>query len=170
MDAHSLWERFRRDLVVCEEAGLVLDTSRVDFPDDFREKMAPAIARAFEAMDALEKGAIANPDEGRRVGHYWLRAPDLAPDPALGAAIRQNLEHILAFAADIHLGKIVPEKGGRFHDAIIIGIGGSALGPQLAATALGSLHDKVAMHFVDNTDPDASTESSASSGPGWRRP
>ena len=28
---------------------------------------------------ALEKGAIANADEKRMVGHYWLRAPELAP-------------------------------------------------------------------------------------------
>ena len=34
-------------------------------------------------MDALEKGAIANPDEDRMVGHYWLRAaPHMAPTPA----------------------------------------------------------------------------------------
>ncbi|MEZ4235883.1 MAG: hypothetical protein R3F59_06910 [Myxococcota bacterium] len=32
-------------------------------------------ARAFEAMAALEAGAVANPDEQRQVGHYWLRAP-----------------------------------------------------------------------------------------------
>ena len=34
---------------------------------------------AFTEMQALEKGAIANPDENRMVGHYWLRNPALAP-------------------------------------------------------------------------------------------
>ena len=35
---------------------------------------------ALAAMAALEAGSIANPDEDRAVGHYWLRSPDLAPD------------------------------------------------------------------------------------------
>ena len=30
-------------------------------------------------MEALEAGEIANQDEGRQVGHYWLRSPELAP-------------------------------------------------------------------------------------------
>ena len=51
------------------------------FDDAFLARMAPALERAFDAMAALEAGAIANPDEGRPVGHYWLRAPDLAPTP-----------------------------------------------------------------------------------------
>jgi glucose-6-phosphate isomerase len=37
----------------------------------------------------------------------------------------------------------------------VIGIGGSALGPQLVAHALGQpRRDKMAVHFLDNTDPD----------------
>ena len=35
---------------------------------------------AIEAMGELERGAVANPDEGRQVGHYWLRAPSLASE------------------------------------------------------------------------------------------
>ena len=34
---------------------------------------------AVQAMLELEHGAIANPTEGRQVGHYWLRNPGLAP-------------------------------------------------------------------------------------------
>jgi glucose-6-phosphate isomerase len=33
---------------------------------------------AFAEMAALEKHAVANPDEKRMVGHYWLRNPALA--------------------------------------------------------------------------------------------
>lgn len=46
--------------------------SRCDarFDDGFLERMAPALRGAFEAMNALEKGAIANVDEKRMVGHY----------------------------------------------------------------------------------------------------
>ena len=38
-----------------------------------------ALAPAILAMAAIEAGAIANASEGRAVGHYWLRAPGLAP-------------------------------------------------------------------------------------------
>ena len=41
--------------------------------------MEPRMQKAFADMAALEAGAIANPDEKRMVGHYWLR------NPALGA-------------------------------------------------------------------------------------
>ena len=37
------------------------------------------LQRALVAMQQLEAGGIANPDEGRMVGHFWLRAPGLAP-------------------------------------------------------------------------------------------
>src|SRR5439155_79926 len=38
---------------------------------------------------------------------------------------------------------------------LLIGIGGSALGPQFVANALGAPEsDKLAIHFFDNTDPD----------------
>ena len=41
----------------------------------------PKPALALADLAALEAGAIANPDEGRMVGHYWLRNPALAPTP-----------------------------------------------------------------------------------------
>ena len=43
------------------------------FPDGFFEKMQPKVEKAFAAMRELEAGGIANPDEKRMVGHYWLR-------------------------------------------------------------------------------------------------
>jgi glucose-6-phosphate isomerase len=154
MDQLALWERYRRELIVCDEAGLTLDTSRISFAEGFHERLAPLLSRAFDDMDALEKGAIANPDEKRMVGHYWLRDPQLAPDPAVRDAISQTLERIVAFAADVHAGKIAPERGGKFEHVLVVGIGGSALGPQLAASALGGVGDPMKAHFIDNTDPD----------------
>ncbi len=61
--------------------GLLLDLSQSPAVAD-----SPAMKAALEAMAALEAGAIANPDEGRQVGHYWLRSPALAP-PEAGAAV-----------------------------------------------------------------------------------
>ena len=54
-------------------------------------------------MKELESGAIANPDEGRMVGHYWLRNSALAP-AELRAEIDVGLEDVLKFAADVHSG------------------------------------------------------------------
>ncbi|MBC8116980.1 MAG: glucose-6-phosphate isomerase, partial [Candidatus Saccharimonas sp.] len=42
----------------------------------------------------------------------------------------------------------------RFQFVLIVGIGGSALGPQFVAQALGSPYDVMLPFFVDNTDPD----------------
>jgi glucose-6-phosphate isomerase len=125
------------------------------FEDDLFDRMAPAIAKAFADMDALERGAIANPDENRMVGHYWLRAPERAPKPALAAEIRETLQAIKTFTADVHSGAIKPPTAPRFRHALSIGIGGSALGPQFVAEALGDPGtDRMAVAFLDNTDPD----------------
>jgi glucose-6-phosphate isomerase len=101
----------------------------------------------------LEAGAIANPTEKRMVGHYWLRTPGLAPTPELRTEIEQTINRIKKFAADIHAGKITAENGKRFEHVLLIGIGGSALGPQLMADALGSAGDPMDIFFFDNTDP-----------------
>jgi len=95
-----------------------------------------------------------NSDEDRMVGHYWLRAPELAPDRALSDAIVATREAIRGFARDVHAGRRRPRRAERFEHALVIGIGGSDLGPQLVADALGSEDDPVAVHFFDNTDPD----------------
>ena len=126
------------------------------FDDGFLDRMAPAIGRAYEAMDALEKGAIANPDENRMVGHYWLRDPGPAPrPPSSPREIRDTLAAVKAFAAGVHSGAIKPASAPRFTRVLSIGIGGSALGPEFVADALGDpAADKMAVHFLDNTDPD----------------
>jgi glucose-6-phosphate isomerase len=150
----ELFERFRAHLYHNERLGFWLDTSRIRFAEGFWEAMEPRLTRAQEAMSALEAGAIANPDEGRRVGHYWLRAPELAPEPALSEAITSTLDRVLAFADAVHGGRVRPERASRFQHLLVIGIGGSALGPELVAAALTSPADRMRVWFFDNTDPD----------------
>jgi len=148
------WSRFKTHSYQYPSLGLALDLSRVPFPDDFLAAKEPAIQQAFAAMAALEKGAIANPDEQRMVGHYWLRAPQLAPTPELAGEITATLAAIKDFAAKVHSGAIAGPKG-KFKHLLVVGIGGSALGPQLVNHALGNPRkDKLAVHFFDNTDPD----------------
>jgi glucose-6-phosphate isomerase len=155
MKASDLWKRHRQQLCRVPAIGLTLDVSRMRFQDEFLERMTPAMQRAFEAMDALEQGAIANPDEKRMVGHYWLRTPQRAPTPEIAAEIRKTIADVRQFAADVHSGSIHPPKAARFTRALLIGIGGSALGPMFVADALGNAAtDRMRIDFVDNTDPD----------------
>src|SRR6266851_3722112 len=149
------WKRFQQHLCQVPSLGLTLDVSRMRFEDGFLDQMAAPVQRAFEAMDALERGAIANPDEKRMVGHYWLRAPDQAPSPAIAAEIRNTLAEVKRFAGAVHDGTIRTLSGVRFTHVLSIGIGGSALGPMFVADALGNPgSDKLTVDFIDNTDPD----------------
>jgi glucose-6-phosphate isomerase len=80
--------------------------SRVGFTDEFVKEMEPRLQAALKAMVELEKGAIANPDEGRMVGHYWLRDSNRAPNSFLKNKIDTTLDAISAFADDIVSGKV----------------------------------------------------------------
>src|SRR5271166_1413037 len=108
MSTPNLWKRFQQHLCQVPALGLSLDVSRMRFEDGYLDRMAAPMTRAFEAMDALERGAIANPDEQRMVGHYWLRAPELAPSPAIAAEIRDTVARIKQFAAAVHEGTVRP--------------------------------------------------------------
>ncbi len=149
-----LWLRFQNYYLECPTLGLALDISRIVFPDDFHAKMERPIQKALIAMAELEKGGIANPDERRMVGHYWLRNPQLAPTKRLTAEIEQMQADVQDFARSVHSGTIEGERG-PFLNLLIIGIGGSALGPQFLARALGNPStDRLKPYFFDNTDPD----------------
>ncbi|HEY4271119.1 MAG TPA: glucose-6-phosphate isomerase [Candidatus Udaeobacter sp.] len=150
----SLWQRFQRYFLEYRDLGFSIDISRMKFPEDLFEKMRSHIENAFAAMRELEAGAIANPTEERMVGHYWLRNPTLAPTPQIRAEIEATIQRIKRFAEDIHTGRITAENGKRFEHVLHVGIGGSALGPEFVASALGSPHDPMKISFFDNTDPD----------------
>jgi glucose-6-phosphate isomerase len=148
------WERFQKYYSEFPELGLAIDLSCMNVDDAFFAAMEPRMQKAFDDMDALEKGAIANPDEKRMVGHYWLRNPALAPTPEIRQEIESTFAKIKAFAAKVHAGEI-KGAGGEFKNVLVIGIGGSALGPQFVAQALGNPRkDKLKPYFFDNTDPD----------------
>lgn len=160
MNRTDLWKRYHRHLCKVAKLGLTLDISRMDFGPEFLQRMAPNMQRAYDAMAKLEAGAIANPDEQRQVGHYWLRNAELTPNASTKSAIITSLANIRTFVAAVHRGEIHPAKAKKFTDVLLIGIGGSALGPQLVADALGGRggasgkRDRMRIHFFDNTDPD----------------
>jgi glucose-6-phosphate isomerase len=148
------WERFTKHYLHLDALDFALDISRINFADDYLASMESRMQSAYADMSALEGGAMANPDEGRQVGHYWLRDASLAPDPAVGEAVRSCLKDIHSIAHRVHAGDLKGASG-NFLNCLIIGIGGSALGPQFVADALGCpKKDKLKLFFFDNTDPD----------------
>jgi glucose-6-phosphate isomerase len=148
------WQRFQEHHYTFPNLDFAIDISRMAFPDDFLAKMQPKADKAVADMKALEAGAIANPDEGRQVGHYWLRAPELAPDASIVDSIKETLGTIGNITASIHNGE-TQGVDGKFENLLVIGIGGSALGPQFVAQALGHPEkDKLTPFFFDNTDPE----------------
>jgi glucose-6-phosphate isomerase len=155
MTGADRWALFRRYRCELPELGFSLDASRMELEASFLERLSVPLQQAFAAMKALEAGAIANPDEQRMVGHYWLRAPALAPRAELRGAIEGALLDVKRFSADVHAGRVRPEQAPRFTRLLCVGIGGSALGPMFVADALGGPGtDRLTPAFLDNTDPD----------------
>ncbi len=152
MNSKELWQRYENWLYYHAGLDLYVDISRMRFNDALVATLEPKFEKAFREMEALEAGAIANPDENRMVGHYWLRNPDLAP-AHLQKEIVETLEQIESFAQKVHQGTIHPPEANRFTDILSIGIGGSALGPEFVAEALAPDLPPMAIHFIDNTDP-----------------
>jgi glucose-6-phosphate isomerase len=152
MNTQTLWQRYQDWLYFHQDLGLYVDISRMRFDTEFLTLMQPKFIQAFRAMAELEAGAIANPDENRMVGHYWLRAPELAP-ANFAQEITEAIVQIEDFVAKIHDGRISPPDEPKFTDIIFVGIGGSALGPQFVAEALSPDFPPLVTHFIDNTDP-----------------
>jgi glucose-6-phosphate isomerase len=146
------FDHYSATLLRYPELEFSLDTSRLEPDAATLARLEPDIARAFADMKKLEAGGMANPDEQRMVGHYWLRRPSLAPTPQIREAIESPLQALKDFAEQVHTGGITPPAAGRFERILLIGIGGSALGPQLIDDALGD-RAKLPVRFFDNTDP-----------------
>src|SRR5262245_39367169 len=102
----QLWDRFQETYFEFPSCRLALDLSRLDFDDDFLPRMKKAMAQALQAMADLEGGKVANPDEGRRVGHFWLRDSARAPDSEVRGMIDSALKELRSFAAQVHSGEL----------------------------------------------------------------
>lgn len=148
------WDNFQTQFIRYSDLGISIDFSRMETGAGFFEKHAQATEAAFADMRKLEAGEIANPDEGRMVGHYWLRDASIAPTSELREEILSGIADAKSLAARVHGGDLAAPNGARFRHLLLIGIGGSALGPQLVADCLGGPGSPMTLHFFDNTDPD----------------
>ena len=117
MTPRELWQRYQAWSFEDAALGLRLDLSRMGIEERAFAEREPLLQAAYEQMAALEQGAIANPDEKRMVGHYWLRAPELAPTSAIAAAIRGMQERVADFAAACTTGSVAPARARAFRHA-----------------------------------------------------
>jgi len=163
------FDTFRSRFHESQALGFSLDLSRLPWDAAFEERMRAPMAAAIASMEQLEGGAIANPDENRMVGHYWLRAPERAPTAEIAGQIRTALAQVERFVRAVHAGEVFPATGGKFENLLVVGIGGSALGPQFVAAALGDHADRMRPYFLDNTDPDGMDRVLGALGPALAR-
>jgi glucose-6-phosphate isomerase len=140
-----------------ERAGLLMDFSRQRLDQqaiDSLLELADAVALRAR-IDAMWRGEIINPTEGRAVLHVALRQP---PGAGIGgAAIEKQVlterARMLEFAEGVRGGAIRGSGGQRFTLVVNIGIGGSDLGPAMAVQALRAFTAGAPRcEFVSNID------------------
>lgn len=136
------------------DPDLQLDISWMHFAEKDLLHMEPRMQAAYWQILELEAGVVANPDENQMVGHYWLRTPELAPALELQEEIRNTQNLVMDFARRIHQGTLLGQTGQKFRHVLILGIGGSHLGPYFLSEALREKEDPCTLHFINNTDPD----------------
>ncbi|SMF29601.1 glucose-6-phosphate isomerase [Tistlia consotensis] len=108
-----------------------------------------ARAAGVEALrDALVAGEPVNLTEERAVLHMALRG---GAEPPAGDDVAGTLDRFLGFAEAVRRGEVAG-AGGPVSDVVNIGIGGSDLGPAMAARALSPDRDGPRLHFVSNVD------------------
>ena len=115
-------------------------------------------AGAVEKMKSMQSGSVLNkidgfPSEERSVLHTAMRDFFENPNSAKIAKEATEAERIELEKLKSFLKKV--DSGNRFTDMIMIGIGGSNLGPEAAYRALHYLQKSGRnAHFISNVDPD----------------
>jgi glucose-6-phosphate isomerase len=107
--------------------------------------------------DALFAGEKVNATEGRAALHMALRnfsgGPVLVDGADVMPLVLAEREKVAAFARKVRDGDICGARGDVFSDIVNIGIGGSDLGPAMAARALSPFgRPELKTHFVSNVD------------------
>ncbi len=113
--------------------------------------------RLEERRDALFDGEKVNATENRPALHMALRnfsgRPILVDGADVMPAVLTEREKVAAFANAVRDGLICGARGDIFTDIVNIGIGGSDLGPAMAARALSPFaKPDLKSHFVSNVD------------------
>ncbi|MGC2051003.1 MAG: glucose-6-phosphate isomerase, partial [Methylovirgula sp.] len=160
----TIADLFARDPQRFAEFHVALDDILFDFSKHRVDRATLALlldlARAAnleERRAALFAGEIVNPTELRPALHMALRNMRGAPMHAAGIdvtpAVLAERRKMLGFAEDVRRGRVHGATGHAFSDIVNIGIGGSDLGPAMAANALAPfVAPHLKLHFVANID------------------
>jgi glucose-6-phosphate isomerase len=146
LDALFAAEPDRLSRLSFEIAGIYFDWSKTHLDQALLEQ---SFARAEEmgfaaAREALFGGEIVNPSEGRPATHIAERGSGATEDVDLATARRQRMRALVDAI-----------EAGAFGDVtgiLHIGIGGSALGPELLVDALGRHSATLTVRFLSNID------------------
>jgi glucose-6-phosphate isomerase len=103
-------------------------------------------------MSTLKTGDVANKDENRMTRHYWLRNSKIVPFAEIQWDIDSTIENIKIYEK-VHSGDISGQDG-KFENVLFLGIGGSALGPQLIYDSLVK-DSKINCCLIDNANPNS---------------
>jgi len=162
--AHFAADPDRAARMTRRAGDVLLDLSRSAVGPEALDALL-ALARVTDVegfRDAMASGAAVNVTEGRAALHMALRVPDGASLPQAGeqaqAALRLAREtraRMRAFAEAVHGATMRGATGQRFTDVVNIGIGGSDLGPAMAAGALWTPDSPMRAHYLANVDAHA---------------
>ena len=143
-----------------DAAGLHIDLSKNLIDGDIVKQLVEvAKAADLEARrDAMFAGEHINNTEDRAVLHTALRIPaedDLSVDGQdVAADVHEVLGRMRDFATALRSGSWLGHTGHTIKKVVNIGIGGSDLGPAMAAKALRSYEVAgISAEFVSNVDP-----------------
>ncbi len=159
----SLRELFAADPKRFEALSLRLDDLIVDLSKCHLDRGTIALlvelaeaAGVQTARDRMFAGDSINATERRAVLHVALRAERGSTLIVGGMDVIAEVEAVNArlatFADGVRSGAIAASDGRPFSDVINIGIGGSDLGPAMAAMALKPWANGPRVHFVSNVD------------------
>ena len=134
---------FSKTHITAETLGLLIELAKACDVEGRRE--------------AMFSGEKINTTEDRAVLHTALRAPEgskiLVDGEDVMPAVLAERAKAAKFAEGVRSGALTGATGERFTDIVNIGIGGSDLGPAMAAIALSPYAQAgLAGHFVSNVD------------------
>ena len=139
--------------------GFLFDYSKTNIDETARDLLLNLLETRDVAgkRAAMFSGETINETEGRAVLHTALRNRSDRPVLVDGRDVMPDVNGVLdamgRFADGIRSGDMKGATGKAITDVVNIGIGGSDLGPRMAADALAHLaSDAVRVHYVSNPD------------------
>ena len=162
LDGHTIASLFQADEKRFENFSLCLDPVVFDYSKNGLDQEAfDALLDLAGAMDVearrdeMVAGETVNRSEDRAALHMALRATVSGNAEIGSAAERAGVDQVLArlksFSQNVRDGGH-QLAGGQVTDVVNIGIGGSDLGPAMAAAALDEFADGPRTHFISNVD------------------